>query len=114
MAGGNHYASCEAAAAVLMAEGKGTAARLEAWLFQNQPALTPDKVREGAAEIAGITDFAAQYPRVLEQVKSDATLGTTLGAKSTPTFFINGRRIAGGLPPAYFDYAIELELKRAQ
>jgi protein-disulfide isomerase len=32
---------------------------------------------------------------------------------STPTFFINGRRIRGGIPPQYFEAAIELELKRA-
>jgi uncharacterized membrane protein/protein-disulfide isomerase len=112
MAGGNHYAACEAAAAVLMAQSNGTVSKLEDWLFANQSELTRDKVEEGASEVAGIKDFDAQYPRFLEQVRTDAALGTQLGAKSTPTFFINGRRLAGGVPPPYFDYAIELELKR--
>jgi uncharacterized membrane protein/protein-disulfide isomerase len=112
MAGGTHHAACEAAAAVLMADKDGAASKLEDWLFAHQPELTRDKVKEGAAEVAGIKDFDTQYPKFLEQVRADAGLGATLGAKSTPTFFINGRRIAGGVPAPYFDYAIELELKR--
>jgi protein-disulfide isomerase/uncharacterized membrane protein len=114
--GGAHPAACEAAAAFLMAEKRGSAAQLEQWLFMNQgpPQLTPDQVRRAAAEIGGITDFDAQYANVLNQVKADAALGSLLGAKSTPTFFINGRRIAGGLPPAAFEAAIELELKRSR
>jgi len=62
--------------------------------------------------VGGITDFDAQYPATLTDVKADAALGTRLGVKSTPTFFINGRRIAGGLPAAALEAAIELELKR--
>ena len=112
MAGGSHTAACEAAAAVLMAESKGTADKLQEWIFANQPTLTPDSVRQAAADIGGISDFGAQYANVLTQVRNDAALGMQLGAKSTPTFFINGRRIAGGLPPAAFELAIEHELKR--
>jgi protein-disulfide isomerase len=34
---------------------------------------------------------------------------------STPSFFINGRRLpGGGLPPQYLQEAIELELKKAK
>jgi protein-disulfide isomerase/uncharacterized membrane protein len=111
-----HTAACEAAAAVIMAEKKGTAEKLEAWLFANQgpPHLTPNQVRQAAADVGRITDFDRQYPVVLNEVKADAALGSRLGVKSTPTFFINGRRIAGALPPAGFEAAIELELKRAR
>ena len=45
--------------------------------------------------MAGIKDFDAQYARALTLVKTDAGLGALLGAKSTPTFFINGHVIAG-------------------
>ncbi len=109
-----HDAACEAAAAFLLASKKGTAEKLETWLFANQgpPHLTPDQVRKAAAEIGGITDFDAQYPAVLNEVKADAALGSSLGVKSTPTFFINGRRIPGGLPAAALEVAIELEIKR--
>ena len=107
-----HSAACEAAAAVVMAQSKGTADKLEEWFFANQPSLTPATVKQAASEVAGIRDFDAQYARALTLVKTDAGLGALLGAKSTPTFFINGRLIAGGLPPALFEAAIEHELRR--
>lgn len=109
---GSHVAACEAAAAVVMAQSKGTADKLEQWLFANQQALTGETVRQAAKDVAGISDFDTQYARALTLVKTDAGLGGLLGAKSTPTFFINGRRIAGGLPPEAFALAIEHELKR--
>jgi uncharacterized membrane protein/protein-disulfide isomerase len=107
-----HVASCEAAAAVVMAQSKGTADKLEEWFFANQPSLSPDKVKEGAASVAGIKDFDAQYARALTLVKTDAGLGALLGAKSTPTFIINGHVIAGALPVPYFEAAIQQEISR--
>jgi protein-disulfide isomerase len=46
-------------------------------------------------------------------VKQDAELGNQLRVQGTPTFFINGVRIDGGLRPEYLDAAIEHELKKA-
>ena len=110
--GGVHAAGCEAAAAVRMARVKGKADALEAWLFDNQPAMTPELVRKGAREVGGISDFDAQYPRVLDQVRADVALGRQLGVSSTPTFFVNGVKIVGGLRPQFFDAAIAYELQR--
>ena len=112
----NHYASCEAAAAVIMARSKGTAEKLEQWIFSNQPTLTPDVVKQAAKDIGGIQDFDAQYPKALEEVKADAALGGTLEVSSTPTFYINGRKLPGQTitPPQYFDYLIEVALKDAK
>ena len=109
----NHYASCEAAAAVVMARAKGTAQKLEQWIFTNQIALTPDKVKKAARDLGGIQDFDAQYPRALQEVKADASLGARFGITVTPTFYINGRKLGGQTitPPQYFDYLIELALK---
>jgi protein-disulfide isomerase/uncharacterized membrane protein len=111
-----HTGACESAAAYLMAEKKGTGAKLEEWLFANQgpPTLSPQQVRRAAAEVGGIGDFDAQYAEALKHVRADVQLGDQLGAESTPTFFINGHRIKGGLPAAAFEAAIELELKRAR
>jgi protein-disulfide isomerase len=111
-----HLAACEAAAAVIMANRKGTGEKLEAWLFANQgpPQLTPDQVRRAVATVGGVTDFDAQYPAALAEVKADVRLGDQLHVESTPTFLINGRRIGGAMPPAAFEAAIELELKRAK
>jgi len=107
-----HPASCEAAAAVVMAQMKGTSDKLEEWFFANQPSLTPETVKQAAASVGGIKDFDAQYARALTIVRTDAGLGALLGAKSTPTFIINGRVIAGAMPAFMFDMAIEYELKK--
>jgi uncharacterized membrane protein/protein-disulfide isomerase len=114
--GGNHYASCEAAAAVVMARAKGTSKKMEDWIFANfgPPALTPEQVKQAAHDVAGIQDFDAQYARALEEVKTDAGLGKLLDVRSTPTFFIAGRKLPQAVQPQYLDAIIDLELKRAK
>jgi uncharacterized membrane protein len=112
--GGIHGAACEAAAAVRMARAKNRAQAMEEWLFDNQQRLTRDVVKEGLREVAQVTDFDEQYPKVVELVRADAQKGQKVQIQGTPTFFINGIRIGGGLRPSYFDAAIAYELKRAQ
>lgn len=112
-ASAGHFASCEAAAAYVMARPKGNSGKLESWFFANQPDLTPEMVKQGAAKIGGIADFDAQYATALNTVREDVKLGEKLEVKSTPTFFINGRRV-GGLTGQAFQAAIELELKRSR
>ena len=112
--GGQHLASCEASAAYILGRSKGTSDKLEEWFFANQPALTPAVVRTAARDVGGIQDFDAQYQRALQEVKADAGLGTMLGVQSTPTFFINGHRLRGGLQPRALDAAIQLEIERAK
>jgi protein-disulfide isomerase len=109
-----HPAACDAAAAAVMARSKGTFDKLTSWFFAHQEELSPATVRRTAAEIGGITGFDAGYARAIEEVKADATTGGALGVAKTPTFFINGRRLEGGLSPQYFADAIDLELKRAK
>lgn len=109
---GSHQASCEAAAAVRMARTAGKADALEEWLFARQTSLTPGTVKEGLEDVAGVTDFDTRYVQVLGAVKSDAALGARLGVSSTPTFFINGVRLAGGIAPRVLDYIIEYELSK--
>jgi len=107
-----HPASCEAAAAVVMAQSKGTADKLEEWFFANQPTLTPESVKQAAASVGGIANYDAQYQRALTLVRTDAGLGALLGAKSTPTFVVNGHVIGGAMPAVLFELAIEHELAR--
>jgi protein-disulfide isomerase len=112
--GGGHTAACEAAAAVIMARAKGTEQKMEEWLFSHQgpPILTPAQVREAARDVAGVTDFDAQYQTVLKEVRADADLGNQLKVNSTPTFFINGHRLPQAVPAQYMNVLIQLELKR--
>jgi uncharacterized membrane protein/protein-disulfide isomerase len=111
--GGIHGAACEAAAAVRMARARNSGEAMEDWLFQNQSQMTRETVKDGLQEVAQITDFDAQYPKVLEQVRADAQLGQRLGVNATPTFFINGIKVNSSLRPSYFDAAIAYELKMA-
>ena len=108
---GTHLAACEAAAVVLMAKDK--ADLLESWLFSNQASLTPLGVKAAARDVAGIQDFDAQYPKALEQVKADIALARLLNVGATPTFFVNGIQVKGGMPPQFFDGLIAMELKKA-
>ena len=107
-----HVAACDAAVAVRLAPSAKREA-MEEWLYAHQPAMTPPSVRQAARDIAQIADFDAKYASTLSLVKGDVALGRQLGIKSTPTFFINGVKIEGGLPPQYFDQAIGIELQRA-
>jgi protein-disulfide isomerase len=106
-------AACEAAVAVRLAEQHAKREAMEDWLFANQPTLTPDSVKQGARQVGGVTDFDQKYPTVLNLVKGDIAAGGALGVRSTPTFFINGRMLRGGLPPQFFDAAIAFELRQA-
>jgi uncharacterized membrane protein/protein-disulfide isomerase len=108
-----HSAACDAAAAWIMARAKGRGDAMEDWLYSNQALFSPAFVRDGARTVGLIPDFATEYPRVLEEIKADVALGRLLGINSTPTFFINGVRVVGGLAPQYFDMAIAYELRKA-
>jgi protein-disulfide isomerase len=110
-----HPAACEAAAAVVMGRPKKTADLLVDWLYMHQDGMTGATVRKAAAEVGKVTDFDAQYARAIQEVKTDAAIGSSLRVDGTPAFFVNGRRVpGGGLAPNYFEALIELEIKRAK
>lgn len=110
---GTHLSACAAAVSARMAEEKGQRERMDDWLFANQATLTPAGIKQALADIAGRTDFDQRYPAVVEQVKADIALGGLLRVGATPTFFINGVKVEGGLQPQFFDAIIAYELKRA-
>lgn len=109
--GGSHQAACEAAVAVRLAREKGRADTMEDWLFANQPTLTPERVQAGLATVAGVSDFAARYPKMLELVRGDIAQGLQLGVRGTPTFFMNGIQLPS-LRGEYFEAAVQWELRR--
>ena len=72
-------------------------------------------VREAGKDIGGIADFNGGYAEALKAVRADAVLGGQLGVGSTPTVFLNGRKLgAGVVDPAALDALIDLELKLAK
>jgi uncharacterized membrane protein len=112
-----HPTACESAVAVRLAREKGRAHEMEEWLFQNQarlnenPSAAPQAVRDAVRQVAGVQDFDARYASTLKDVQVDISLGGSLQVSSTPTFFVNGRMIKGGLPPQLMDQAIRLAMK---
>jgi uncharacterized membrane protein/protein-disulfide isomerase len=106
-----HPSACEAAVAVRLARQHNRADEMIEWIFANQPALTPDLVRQGAREVGQVPDFDAKYSATLELVKADIALGRQLGVMATPTFFIDGLKVDGALPVQYFEQAIQYELQ---
>ena len=87
---------------------------MEEWLYSHQPQMTGPSVRQAAKDVANVADFDAKYATAMSGVKSDIALAKQLQIRSTPTFFINGVKIEGALPPQYFDQAIAIELNRAK
>jgi protein-disulfide isomerase len=117
-----HPVSCPASVAFRAAEAKGKGPEMEKWIFDNQQMLTNSAVptalasiKDAAARIAGVTNLEEETVRRLPAIRKDTADGGALQISSTPTFFINGVRLPGDswLNPEFFDYAIQLELKRA-
>jgi uncharacterized membrane protein/protein-disulfide isomerase len=106
-----HLGACEAAVAVRLAREQGRAEAMEDWLFANQPAMSPETVRNAAATVGNVKDFDARFPATLELVKGDIAQGAQLKITGTPTFFLNGMRLPG-LRAEFFDAAIAWELRR--
>jgi len=110
----NFVASCDASVAYLLSKPKGTSDKLKDWFFTHQDELSPTTVRRAAEDVGKVTDFDAGYQRAIQEIKTDASIGAALGVNSTPTFFINGKRIpGGGVAPQYFGPLIDAELKKA-
>jgi uncharacterized membrane protein/protein-disulfide isomerase len=114
-----HPAACEASAAVRMAAERGKEKENEMieWVFTNQSTLTAQSVEGAARTILGVTDFSAQYARVLPDIKRDVADGISVQVDVTPTYYVNGVKAMtptkAWLAPEYFDWAIQYEIKKA-
>jgi protein-disulfide isomerase len=111
-----HSAACDAAVAVRLAARQGKAQAVAEWFYANQAMMSPAAVREVAAGVGGVRDFAAGYESAVVGIRRDVALATALGVSGTPTFFVNGVRLpsAPSLPaPEQFDAIVAYELKRA-
>lgn len=86
-------------------------------LFESQGALafTETKLRRYAEEMGhdvGAFTRCLDSRKYRRKVEDETTLGFRLGARGTPTFFINGRLLAGAQPFEAFRAAIEEALAR--
>ena len=84
-------------------------------LFGNQQALMPDDLKKYAAAVGmdgqrfnSCLDMSTKA----EVVRDGVAQGTRLGINSTPTVFVNGRRVSGAQPYEVFAAAIDEELSK--
>ncbi len=94
--------------------------KLYDFLFQNQQAITADNLKEKAQAVvkdAGLDvaafDTCFDDQTGLDLVTMDETEAQSLGVRSTPTFFVNGRKLEGAVPFENFKAVIDDALRDA-
>ncbi|MGB8331086.1 MAG: thioredoxin domain-containing protein [Polyangiales bacterium] len=86
-------------------------------LFANQKALTNDNLETWAKEIGlNVSKFkkALAEDKFSKTILEQQTLANNLGARGTPSFFINGRNLRGAQPLPAFTAVIDEELAKAK
>lgn len=84
-------------------------------LFKNQKALSDEDLASYAAELkldVSRVRRAIQTEKHKASISADQRLADQLGAKGTPTFYINGHKLAGAQPIDKFKTWIDRELAR--
>lgn len=83
------------------------------FFFANQREITVDNLGEKTTAVLGdqnldLESFATciESKRAIGHVQADIQDGTSVGVRSTPTFFVNGRKLEGALPAEQFEAAI--------
>jgi protein-disulfide isomerase/uncharacterized membrane protein len=116
MQGGGHNAACDAAKAVVCAQAQGKFAPVYETLFENQDSLKATPPAEVAAAVPGLDANALKTcmagTETQTRIAADLEEGERLGIQSTPTFFLNGRKIEGAYPFPVWIKLIERELVR--
>lgn len=108
-----HPHAMGAAHASLCAEQQNRFWEYHDLLFASQDALRSEDLR-GYAEGAGLnmTRFDECLARPSTRATEEKRLGQQLGVSGTPTFFFNGRKVAGYLAPEEFEAEVEWELQQ--
>lgn len=110
-----HPHACQAAIAYECAAAQGKAKEYYGILFENQSALDTPSLVGYAARLGldqGEFERCLASPAAAAKVAADVAAGVAAGVQSTPTFFINGRKVAGSLRPEHFQYALAIERAR--
>jgi len=105
-----------AAEAALAAHAQGKFWEMHDKLFANQQALDRASIEKYAQELGlDMAKFKADLDSKKYEalVKAEAAAGNKVGARGTPTFFINGRPLVGAQPIDAFKAKIDEEIKKA-
>ncbi len=111
-----HVRARAAAIAAEAARLQGKFDAMHAKLFANQRALEDADIR-GYAKTIGLDlakfDAALVDPKIEALIDRDIKIAQALGAHGTPTFFVNGKILAGAQPAAAFSVLIDEEIAAA-
>lgn len=108
-----HPHATAAAHASLCAEQQRSFWEYHDLLFSSQGALTPEDLRAYAVDAGlNMTRFDDCLVRPNSRAAEEKRLGQEIGVSGTPTFFFNGRKVAGYLTPAEFTAEVMKELQQ--
>lgn len=111
-----HTHALKAAEAAEAAREQGKYWEYTALLFKNQSALDVDKLKEYATQVGldrKLFDVALDSGKHTEKVQQDVQEGYRLGVNSTPTVFVNGRKMRERTPE-FLRSAIDAALKESK
>jgi protein-disulfide isomerase len=109
-------------AAVVAEEARAQGGDAKFWavhdrLFASAPALDrPDLervARDAGVDVAAV-GTALDQGKHMDRIRRDQAQCQALGVNSTPTLFINGRKVVGALPVEQLKPVVEEELKKAE
>jgi protein-disulfide isomerase len=104
-----HPIACEAAEIAICSHKQGKFKEVYEGLFEKQasfePGLPVSIAQATGVDVATLRGCAGS-PDTHFALSRDVEEATTLGIKSTPTFFINGHRIEGAIPISVWDQVI--------
>lgn len=113
-----HEQAEDAAVAALAAGRQGKFWVYHDLLFENRQRFKEPEIWLALANEAklNVKKFEDDYndPELREQVKRDLTLAGEVGARGTPNFFINGKKLTGAQPFAKFKGVIDEQIKLAR
>ena len=112
-----HKDARPAAKASLAAHKQGKFWEYHDVLFENMKKLKPENLEEYAKGLKlNMKKFkkAMADPALEEQIKRDQALAAKIGARGTPTSFVNGYMVRGAQPVAAFKKIIDRELAKAK
>ena len=109
-----HEFACEAAEAAICATEQGRFEDAYETLFENQNSFAQNKIADLlVSKIKGLDEAKLKncmtLPSTLDKIRRDVDIGgkNQMNITSTPTFYINGKKIEGGLPTTIWIQIIE-------
>lgn len=111
-----HDRALPAAAAAEAAGKQGKFWAMHDRLFENRAELTDDNFVRWAGELGlDVARFERDRndPKITARVQAQSQQCTSLGARGTPSFFVNGRYLSGAQPIESFRTLIDEEAKKA-